>query len=95
MSLTATDLPAEIDSFGIRFTMQDFRGPVRCHVFRSAIDHLEGSHARTDKEALARFEKNRKRFEVLADNLYAAGHRTPWIAVHDLLTGMRPAPIDD
>ncbi len=95
MPLTATVLPAEIDAFGVCFTMRDRTGPVRCHVFRSTIDHLEDSHARTDAEALMRFEKERRRFERLASNLHAGGHQTPWITVHDMLTGMEPNEYDD
>ena len=92
MPLTATDLPAEVDAFGVRFTMQDWTGTVRCHVFRAALDHLEERPARTPQETLDRFNKSRGRFERLASRLHDAGHRTPWVAVHDMMTGVLPEP---
>ena len=95
MPLTNTDAPAEVDAFGIRFLMQAPDGPVRCHIFRAAIDELEESHAPTSVEALRRFDKHRQRLERLASRLYDAGHQTPWIGVHDLLLGVSPEAFDD
>lgn len=79
MPLTATDSPGEVDAFGVRFTMQERGRPVRCHVFRAAIDYLDDRAAGSDAELLARFQRNRALFERLASDLYDAGHRTPWI----------------
>ncbi len=93
--LTSTALPAEIDPFGLVFVMQGRDGPVRCHVFRAAVDELEESFTRTDAEALRRFDRHRGRLEQVADRMYGAGHRTPWINVEDLLLGVSPDAFDD
>lgn len=90
LRLTATDLPAVIDPFGLHFTMESRQGPVRCHVFREAVDELEESHARNAAEMLRRFTVHRKRLERVADRMYGAGHTTPWINVEDLLLGVSP-----
>jgi hypothetical protein len=90
LRLTSTDLPAVIDPFGLCFTMESREGPVRCHVFREAIDELEESHARTGAEMLRRFTVHRSRLERVADRMYGAGHTTPWINVEDLLLGVSP-----
>ena len=79
MPLTAIDAPGEVDAFGVRFTMDERGKPVRCHVFRNAINHMEDHPAGSDDELLARFQRSRTLFERLASNLYDAGHRTPWI----------------
>ena len=63
LRLTATDLPAVVDPFGLHFTMESRDGPVRCHVFREAVDELEESHARTGAEMLRRFTVHRRRLE--------------------------------
>ncbi len=81
MPLTALNRPAEIDAFGVRFTMEDRGKLVRCHVFRAAIDFIEERAARTDDELMARFQGNRGLFERMASDLYDAGHRTPWIGI--------------
>jgi hypothetical protein len=94
MPLKATDLPGEIDAFGVRFLMQGRSGPVRCHVFRATIDHLGAEHARTAEDALKRFAKNRRRFEALASDLHDAGHHTPWISVEHLMAGLAPGSFD-
>ena len=95
MRLTRTDDPAVIDPFGLHFTMQGREGPVRCHVFSAAIDELEESHARTGAEMLRRFTVHRARLERVADRMYGAGHRTPWINVEDLLLGVSPDAWDE
>ncbi len=79
MPLTARNEPGEVDAFGVRFTMEERGRPVRCHVFRSALDLIEEHAAGSDDELLARFQRSRALFERLANNLYDAGHRTPWI----------------
>jgi hypothetical protein len=79
MPLTATEQPGEVDAFGVRFTMEERGRPVRCHIFRAAIDHLEDRPAASNAELLARFQRSRAMFERLASNLFDAGHRTPWI----------------
>lgn len=95
LRLTRTDLPAVLDAFGLHFTMQGREGPVRCHVFRDAVDELEESHARNGAEMLRRFAAHRTRLEQVADRMYGAGHRTPWINVEDLLLGVSPDAWDD
>ncbi len=90
LRLTSTDLPAVIDPFGLHFTMESRDGPVRCHVFREAVDELEESHARNGAEMLRRFTVHRRRLERVADRMYGAGHTTPWINVEDLLLGVSP-----
>ena len=79
MPLTAINEPAEVDAFGVRFTMNDRGERIRCHVFRSAINAPELNRAASDEDLLARFERNRRMFERLASNLFDAGHKTPWI----------------
>lgn len=92
MPLTATDLPGEVDAFGVRFQMKDLNGTVRCHVFQAALNYLEDSYARTGEEVLERFNKNRPRLEALASDLHDAGHRTPWISVIEMAMGPMPRP---
>jgi hypothetical protein len=79
MPLTSIDEPAEVDAFGVRFTMEERGRRVRCHVFRSAIHDLEDYPAGSADEQLARFKANRGVFERQASRLYDAGHQTPWI----------------
>jgi len=90
LRLTSTDQPAQIDPFGLVFTMNSRDGVVRCHVFREAIDELEESHARNPAEILRLFDVHRRRLERVADQMYGAGHKTPWINVGDLLLGVSP-----
>ena len=90
MRLTSTGQPAQIDPFGLVFTMESREGLVRCHVFREAVDELEESHARNGDEMLRRFTAHRRRLEAIADRMYGAGHKTPWINVEDLLLGVSP-----
>ena len=90
MRLISTDQPAQIDPFGLVFTMANRDGVVRCHVFRDAVDELEESHARNDAEMLRRFSVHRRRLERVADRMHGAGHATPWINVKDLLLGVSP-----
>lgn len=84
MPLTTLDEPGEVDAFGVRFMMEDRGKLVRCHVFRSAINHVEESTARTDADLLARFQKGRGLYEQVAMRLYDAGHRTPWVEPFNL-----------
>jgi hypothetical protein len=86
MPLTAIDEPGQVDAFGVRFTMEERGKRVRCHVFRSAINHVEDHAAADDAELLARFQKSRTMFERLASNLYDAGHQTPWIEVFSIMS---------
>ena len=79
MPLTSMDEPAVVDAFGVRFTMEERGRPVRCHIFRSAINDLDEHPAGSEAEQLARFKANRGAFERQASRLYDAGHRTPWI----------------
>ncbi len=90
MRLNSTNQPAQIDPFGLVFTMQGQDGIVRCHVFRGAVDELENSHARDDAEMLRRFTAHRRRLEAVAERMHGAGHATPWINVVDLLLGVSP-----
>ena len=92
MPLTPTDLPGEVDAFGVRFMMNDLNGPVRCHVFQAALNYLEETYAHTGEEILERFTKNRTRLEALASDLHDAGHRTPWISVVEMAMGPMPRP---
>ena len=79
MPLTSTDEPAEVDAFGLRFTMEERGKRVRCHIFRYVIHGLDDHPASSAEEQLARFKANRGIFERLASRLYDAGHQTPWI----------------
>lgn len=81
---TATE-PATADAFGVRFIMYDQGKLVWCHVLRWAIDCLDDRAARSDEKCLARFERNRRFFELTASALYDAGHRT---------LGSAPSPSD-
>ncbi|MCW6510325.1 DUF1488 family protein [Lichenifustis flavocetrariae] len=82
MPLTHIDEPAEVDAFGIRFTMDHYGERVRCHAFRSAITAMADHAATSDEDLLAMFELNRPLYERLANNLFDAGHRNPWIEVY-------------
>lgn len=84
MPLTTLDEPAAVDPFGVRFVMAERDKRVPCHVFRSAINHLEDRAAGSDEDLLARFQRSRALFERLASDLYDAGHRTPWIEAFGL-----------
>ena len=79
MPLTSVDEPGEVDAFGIRFTMEQRGERVRCHVFRSAVTAAAGHGVLSDADLLAMFQQNRPMFERLANHLFDAGHRTPWI----------------
>ena len=79
MPLTSTNEPAEVDAFGVRFTMEERGTRVRCHIFRSAINDLDDFPANTADEQLALFKANRGTFERQASRMYDAGHQNPWI----------------
>ena len=82
MPLTPLNEPGEVDAFGVRFTMEERGRLVRCHVFKSAINQVEGQRTSTGKQLLALFEKHRAFFERLASNLFDSGIQTPWIEAH-------------
>lgn len=79
MPLTSIDEPGVVDAFGVCFAMEEHGRLVRCHVFRNALNQVEGQAAMNDGELLVSYQKHRVLFERLASNMFDAGHRNPWI----------------
>ncbi len=85
MPLKGDGRPARSHPLGVVFDMLSHFGTVRCHVMRSAVDHLGDGQARGGVEVVSRFERNRVMFEAVASDLHDSGHRSPWIMVEHVI----------
>ena len=79
MDFISSETAPTIDALGIRFTLGDRGGDFACHVLRGAIDMLGDTAARGDADMLQRFAAYQGKFERLAAEMRAAGHKNPWI----------------